>query len=39
MTTETKVDADNRRTTGRVVENVTAAVVAPTSGVLFQNAA
>ncbi|WP_321377111.1 hypothetical protein [Trichococcus shcherbakoviae] len=35
MTVETKVDADNRRTKGRVVENHTAIVVAPASGVLF----
>jgi hypothetical protein len=39
MTVETLRDAPNRRTTGRVVENVVAATVAPVSGVLFQNAA
>lgn len=39
MTVETLRDAPNRRTTGRVVENVVAAAVAPVSGVLFQNAA
>jgi hypothetical protein len=37
MTVETKNDSDNRRTIGRVVENVTAKVVAPASGVLFTN--
>jgi hypothetical protein len=35
MTVETKVDSDNRRVTGRVVENIVAKVVAPASGVLF----
>lgn len=37
MTVETKNDSDNRRTIGRVVENITAKVVAPASGVLFTN--
>jgi hypothetical protein len=37
MTVETKNDSDNRRTIGRVVENITAKMVAPASGVLFQN--
>jgi hypothetical protein len=39
MTVETLRDAPNRRTTGRVVENIAAKTVAPVSGVLFQNAA
>ena len=39
MTTETLRDNNNRRTTGRVVENVGANMVAPASGVLFTNAA
>lgn len=39
MTVETQRDADNRRTKGRVVDNVTYEIVAPVSGVLFQNAA
>ena len=39
MTVETKNDSDNRRTIGRVVENITANVVAPASGVLFTNCA
>jgi len=39
MTVETLRDAPNRRTTGRVVENIIAKTVAPVSGVLFQNAA
>jgi len=37
MTVETKNDTDNRRTIGRVVENITAKMVAPASGVLFTN--
>lgn len=39
MTVETLRDAPNRRTTGRVVENVVAKTVAPVSGGMFQNAA
>lgn len=39
MTVETLRDAPNRRTTGRVVENIVAKTVAPVSGVMFQNAA
>jgi hypothetical protein len=39
MTVETLRDNPNRRTIGRVVENITAKTVAPVSGVLFQNAA
>lgn len=39
MTVETLRDAVNRRTTGRVVENIVAKVIAPSSGVLFTNAA
>lgn len=39
MTVETLRDAPNRRTTGRVVENITAKTVAPVSGGMFQNAA
>jgi hypothetical protein len=38
MTVETLRDQNNRRTQGRVVENVGAYVVAPASGVLFYNA-
>lgn len=38
MTVETLRDAPNRRTQGRVVENVAAAVVAPATGGLFYNA-
>jgi len=38
MTVETLRDPDNRRTKGRVVENLTAKIVAPVSGVLFTNA-
>ncbi len=39
MTVETQREANNRRTTGRVVENLVYKVVAPASGVLFLNAA
>jgi len=39
MTVETVRDADNRRTKGRVVDTVVAAVVAPVSGFLFTGAA
>lgn len=39
MTVETLRDAPNRRTQGRVVENLVAKVVAPASGGLFTNAA
>ena len=39
MTVESLRDAPNRRTQGRVVENVVAKVVAPVSGVLFTSAA
>jgi hypothetical protein len=39
MTVETKNDSDNRRTIGRVVENLVPKVVAPASGVLFTNCA
>lgn len=39
MTVETLRDAPNRRTTGRVVENIVAKTIAPVSGVLFNNAA
>lgn len=39
MTVETLRDPPNRRTTGRVVETVAVNIVAPASGVLFQNAA
>lgn len=38
MTVETLRDENNRRTQGRVVENLVAKVVAPVSGVLFSNA-
>lgn len=38
MTVEQFEDTNNRRTTGRVVENVVAKIVAPASGVLFNNA-
>lgn len=38
MTVETLRDAPNRRTLGRVVENLAPAVVAPASGVLFTGA-
>jgi hypothetical protein len=38
MTVETKRDADNRRTKGRVVENYDVRIVAPASGVLFTGA-
>jgi len=37
MNVETKNDSDNRRTIGRVTENITAKMVAPASGVLFSN--
>jgi hypothetical protein len=39
MATETFKDAKNRRTLGRVVENIVAKMVAPISGVLFYNVA
>ena len=39
MTVETLRDANNRRTVGRVIENIQAKVVAPASGILFQSAA
>ena len=39
MTVETKNDSDNRRTIGRVVENITAKLAAPASGALFSNCA
>ena len=39
MTVETKIDVDNRRTSGRIVDDNSAYVVAPASGVLFQAAA
>lgn len=39
MTVETIRDSDNRRSKGRVVENLVYKVVAPASGVLFSNAA
>ena len=39
MTVETLRDAKNRRTMGRVVENVQAKLVAPVSGVLFNSVA
>lgn len=39
MTVETLRDAPNRRTQGRVVENIQAKIVAPAAGVLFQSAA
>ncbi len=39
MTVETKRDDDNRRTKARVVDNYVYELVAPASGVLFQNAA
>lgn len=39
MTVETLRDVNNRRTTGRVVENLVAKIVAPASGVLFTAAA
>jgi len=39
MTVETLRDAPNRRTLGRVVENLVAKMVAPVSGVLFSAAA
>lgn len=35
MTVETKYDPDNRRTEGRVVDNFTAVITAPTSGYLI----
>ncbi len=38
MTVETLRDTRNRRTLGRVVDNITAELVAPSSGVLFTNA-
>ena len=38
MTVETLRDAPNRRTQGRVVENLVAKMVAPASGILFSNA-
>lgn len=38
MTVETKRDSDNRRTTGRVVENYQFVMTAAASGVLFSNA-
>lgn len=38
MTTETKKDKDNRRTSGRVVEDYTYILTAPESAVMFQNA-
>ena len=37
MTVETKNDSDNRRSIGRVVENIVAKMVAPASGILFTN--
>ncbi|MDY0170593.1 MAG: hypothetical protein RBS80_28895 [Thermoguttaceae bacterium] len=39
MSVETLKDVNNRRVTGRVVENIAASVVAPASGILFTNAA
>ena len=39
MSVETLKDVNNRRVTGRVVENIAASVVAPVSGILFTNAA
>jgi hypothetical protein len=39
MSVETIRDADNRRTKGRVVECLDVRVVAPSSGILFSNAA
>lgn len=39
MSVETKRDSDNRRTLARVVENYATVMTAPSSGVLFQNAA
>ena len=39
MTVETLRDAPNRRTQGRVVENLTSVMTAPVSGVLFTGAA
>lgn len=39
MSTETLKDVNNRRVTGRVVENLVAVMTAPASGVLFTNAA
>ena len=39
MTVETLRDNPNRRTTGRVVENLVPKLVAPASGVIFANAA
>lgn len=39
MTVETKRDVDNRRTSGRVVDTITAKVTASASGGMFQNAA
>ena len=39
MTVEHHKDTANRRSTGRVVENITAKMVAPASGVLFTGAA
>ncbi|HWA97910.1 MAG TPA: hypothetical protein VG713_05435 [Pirellulales bacterium] len=39
MTVETLRDTNNRRTRARVVENLVYKLVAPASGVLFQNAA
>lgn len=38
MTVETLRDAPNRRTQGRVVENLVAKIVAPAAGILFSNA-
>ncbi len=38
MTVETKDDTDNRRTSGRVVENFEPALLAPASGYLFTSA-
>ena len=38
MTTETKRDKDNRRTSGRVVEDYTYILTAPEGAVMFQNA-
>ncbi len=39
LSVETKRDDDNRRTKGRVVDNIAYELVAPVSGVLFQAAA
>lgn len=38
MTTETKKDKDNRRTSGRIVEDYTYVLTAPEGAVMFQNA-